>query len=174
MGNTEELILEKLNNMEDRISALEGKSKCNTKSNASINHYIVSPEKVEFGHLALVGRYKSKDQSMQSTFSDDYIEICSLFNTNSSEMAKVIDAFSSEERINIVKLLIQECLSAKELMDKLQFQTTGKLYHHLSYLEKIGVIRKDGESYHVSAKYISCIVLIFTGVSKIINKNKES
>lgn len=173
MKNIEEMVLEKLNNMEKRIEALEGKNTNRLPSNTPINHYIVSPDKVEYGHLALVGRYKSKDESMNACFSDDYIEIDSLFQNNSSEMAKVIDAFSSEERINIVKELIQNTLSAKELMERLKFPSTGKLYHHLSFLEKIGVIRKDGESFHVSAKYISCVVLIFTGVTKIIRKNNE-
>lgn len=173
MKSFEETILEKLNNMENRIAELEGKTKIKLSKNKDVNHYIVSPDKVEFGHLALVGRFKSEDSSMEASFSDDYIEINDLFKSNSAEMAKVIDAFSSEERINIVKELIQHTLSAKELMDKLKFPSTGKLYHHLSFLEKIGVIRKDGESYHVSAKYISCIVLIFTGVTKIISKNNE-
>ena len=36
---------------------------------------------------------------------------------------------------------------ARELMEELNFSTTGKLYHHLSFLEKIGVIRKDNEKY---------------------------
>ena len=174
MKNFEEMILEKLNNLETRINTLEGKGENNSEIRKDIKHYIISPDKVEEGHLALVGKYKSEDSSMQASFSDDYIEISSLFKSDSSEMAKVIDAFSSEERINIVKELIQNTLSAKELMDRLKFPSTGKLYHHLSFLEKIGVIRKDGESFHVSAKYISCIVLIFTGVTKIIRKNNES
>ena len=172
MANFEQTILDKLDQMEKRISAIEG----NPTPTAPVKkhrHYTVSPEEVEFGHMAFVGRYKSADGSMCSTFGDDYVDIDSLLKANSFEMAKIIDAFSSEERINIVKELIQNTLSAKELMDKLKFQSTGKLYHHLSFLEKIGVIRKDGESFHVSAKYISCIVLIFTGVANIIRKNNE-
>ena len=170
MANFEQMIIEKLDNMEKRISAIEGKS-ANTEQVKKLRHYTVSPEEVEFGHMAFVGRYKSADGSMCSTFGDDYVDIDSLFKDNSFEMAKIIDAFSSEERINIVKELIQNTLSAKELMDRLKFQSTGKLYHHLSFLEKIGVIRKDGESFHVSARYINCVVLIFAGVTNIIRKN---
>ena len=172
MGNFEEMVLAKLEKMEKRIDAMENKP-VETTPKRKVMHYTVSPDIVEYGHMAFVGRYLSKDGTMSATFGDDYIDINDLFQCNSFEMAKVIDAFSSEERINIVKELINHTLSAKELMDRLQFQSTGKLYHHLSFLEKIGVIRKDGESFHVSAKYISCIILIFTGVNKIISKNNE-
>ena len=172
MANFEEMVLSKLESMEKRISAMENKP-AESSPKRKVQHYTVSPEDVEYGHMAFVGRYKSQDGSMGATFGDDYIDIVDLFECNSFEMAKVIDAFSSEERIDIVKELINNTLSAKELMDRLKFQSTGKLYHHLSFLEKIGVIRKDGESFHVSAKYISCIILIFTGVNKIINKNNE-
>jgi len=93
---------------------------------------------------------------------------------NSDNVEKLMsDAFSSEDRINIVKTLIQRSLTARQLMDELNFSTTGKLYHHLSFLEKIGVIRKDSEEYHVSARYISCVLLIFAGVQSIINKNNK-
>ena len=173
MENFEKVILEKLESMEKRIDMLEGKKSANTQVNQMARHYTVSPSEVEFGHMAFVGRYQSKNGRIGSTFGDDYVCIDNLFKCNSFEMAKVIDAFSSEERIDIVKELIEEDLSAKELMDRLQFQSTGKLYHHLSFLEKIGVLKKTSDRYQISAKYISCIILIFTGVSKIIFKNNE-
>ena len=165
MSNFEQTILEKLEKMEKRIDAIEGKTP-SEQNTMKKRRYVAPAEDVEYGHMAYVGRYKSKDGSMGSTFGDDYVEIDTLFNANSFEMAKVVDAFSSEERIDIVKELIQNSLSAKELMDRLKFQSTGKLYHHLSFLEKIGVIRKDSETFHVSAKYISCILLY--GVSHIL------
>ena len=158
MENFEQMILDKLENMEKRIELIEGAKQSDNQVKKMVRHYTISPEEVEFGHMAYVGRYKSKDNTMSSTFGDDYVEIEKLFESNSFEMAKVIDAFSSEERVNIVKELIQESLTTRELMDRLKFQSTGKLYHHLSFLEKIGVIRKDCEQFHVSAKYINCIM----------------
>jgi len=107
MANFEQMIIEKLDAMEKRINALEGK---NTQPAQPIKnrHYTVSPENVEFGHMAFVGRYKSPDGSMCSTFGDDYVEIVSLFKNNSFEMAKIIDAFSSEERTFIrMSLLVR-------------------------------------------------------------------
>lgn len=131
----------------------------------------INPEKMEEGRMAYVGKYQSQDHSFGSTFGDDSVLISDLFSRNSFEIAKVIDAFSSEERIDIVKELMQTRLSARELMEKLKFATTGKLYHHLSFLEKVGVISKQEEKYFINPRYISCIVLIFAGVYKIIKNN---
>ena len=164
-------ILNRLEEMECRLKKMEGgpqEQKQEKFKNATIN-----PKDMEEGRMAFVGRYESPDRSMGATFGADNIKISKLFEINSFEMAKVIDAFSSEDRINIVKTLIQRSLTARELMEELKFSTTGKLYHHLSFLEKIGVIRKDAEQYHVSARYISCVLLIFAGVQSIINKNNN-
>lgn len=168
-----EKILNKLESLEQRLSKLEkGDQKPNKESFK--NRATISAQDIEIGRMAFVGRYESADGSMGSKFGDDAVKISRLFECNSFEMAQVIDAFSSEERINIIKQLIQKSLTARQLMEELNFSTTGKLYHHLSFLEKIGVIRKDGEVYHVSARYISCVLLIFVGVSKIIDKGHRS
>ena len=166
------LILDKLEKMEKRLNKLEGNQAEIKLEN--VKHYnTINPNDMEVGTMAFVGRYESKDGKTSAKFGYDRFEISSLYNCNSFEMAKVIDAFSSEERINIIKELMTRDMSAKMLMEKLNFQTTGKLYHHLSYLEKIGVLRKEGEFYHINAKYISCIVLIAVGVAQIIKKNQD-
>lgn len=172
MENTEN-ILRKLESLEDRLNKLEKGAEKPTKE-AFKGRRTVSPEDIELGRMAFVGRFESEDGTMGSKFGDDSVNISRLFKANSFEMAQVIDAFSSEERVSIVKQLIQRSLTARQLMEELNFSTTGKLYHHLSFLEKIGVIRKDQDQYHVSARYISCVVLIFAGVNRIIDKNNRS
>lgn len=162
-------ILEKLENLERRMQKLEHTNPKSTR-NEVIHTNTIPPSQMEQGRMAYVGKYCSPDGTMGSTFGADNNKISCLFDCNSFEMAKVIDAFSSEERIDIVKQLIQYSLTARQLMEKLNYSTTGKLYHHLSFLEKIGVIKKDNEQYHVSASYISCVLLIFTGVEKIVRK----
>lgn len=164
-------ILVKLEEMESRIKRMEGGME--NQKGSKFRNATCNPKDIEEGRMAYVGKYESPDRSMGATFGVDNIKISKLFETNSFEMAQVIDAFSSEDRINIVKILIQRSLTARQLMEELNFSTTGKLYHHLSFLEKIGVIRKDGEQYHVSARYISCVLLIFAGVQSIINKNNS-
>jgi len=164
----EKEILNRLQEIEQKLKQIEVYAQ---PKQEKLKQATISPSEIEVGRMAYVGRYESEDGKLGSTFGSDKIQISKLLETNSFEMAQVIDAFSSEDRINIVKILIQRSLTARELMEELKFATTGKLYHHLSFLEKIGVIRKDCEQYHVSARYVSCVVLIFAGVQSIINKN---
>jgi len=168
----EKEILSRLEELENRVKRVEGGSQ--DQKPERLRNVTINPSEMELGRMAYVGRYESPDKTMGSTFGSDKIQIKELFQTNSFEMAQVVDAFSNEDRLNIVKILIQRSLTARELMEELKFATTGKLYHHLSFLEKIGVIRKDSEQYHVSARYISCVLLIFAGVQSIINKNNAS
>lgn len=167
----ENIILQKLEAMEKRLDRLEGKG-VSAKEDGRKPHKqtVLHPSEMEVGTMAYTGKYESKDGKLGSTFGADCVETDKLLKVSSFEMAKVIDAFSSEERIDIIKELMKQNLRAKGLMERLGFATTGKLYHHLSFLEKLGIVRKDGEFYHVVARYISCILLIFAGVSKIIDK----
>ncbi len=164
-------IISRLEEMEFRLKRMEDVKQ--EKKGEKLKCVTISPDDMEQGRMSYVGKYESPDGKLGSTFGADNIKISKLFETSSFEMAQVIDAFSSEDRINIIKALIQKNLTARGLMDELKFSTTGKLYHHLSFLEKIGVIRKDDEEYHVSARYISCVLLIFAGVQSIINKNNN-
>ena len=164
-------ILSRLEEMESRLRRMEGETQ--EKKRGKLKCETISPDDMEQGRMSYAGKYESPEGKLGSTFGADNIKISKLFETSSLEMAQVIDAFSSEDRINIVKILIQKKMTARGLMEALNFSTTGKLYHHLSFLEKIGVIRKDDEEYHVSARYISCVLLIFAGVQSIINKNNS-
>ena len=167
---------QQINNLEERLKTLENKQSTETalKQLDSITlQNTVKPTEIEEGYLAYVGNYQSADGTMGSRFGNDKCSAKELLNYNSFEMAQVIDAFSNEDRINIVKELIQNRQTAKQLIETLKFQTTGKLYHHLSFLEKIGVVKKENEQYFVSSKFIGCVLLIFSGVAKIIRNNER-
>lgn len=168
----EDKILEKLKNIEDRVAKLEN-TKREKKQEIGPRNSTIDPSLMKVGTMAYVGRYETENTG--STFGADCINIDSLLNTNSFEMAKVIDAFSSEERIRIIKELMKSRMTGRQLMEKLNFSTTGKLYHHLSFLEKIGVIKKyDSETFTISGRYISCVLLIFAGVEKIIRNSPNT
>ena len=167
---------EQLKRIEARLTELENKSSMNKalKELDKIQFQnTVKPTEIEEGYIAYVGNYKSEDGTMGSLFGNDKCSAKELLSYNSFEMAQVVDAFSNEDRINIVKELIQNRQTAKQLIDTLHFQTTGKLYHHLSFLEKIGVVKKENEQYFISSKFIGCILLIFGGVAKIIRNNEK-
>lgn len=169
----EKRFFEVLKNLETRIDKLEGVRENPERQNERKERG-GHPDDLRDGEFEYAGRFTTGDGSTGSSFGANGIKIASLLDCNSFEMAKVIDAFSSEERIDIVKELAKGKCNAKQLMERLNFATTGKLYHHLSYLEKIGAIQKDNDKFRLNARYISCIVLIFVGVQTLISKNEKN
>ncbi len=157
-------IIEKCSDLEKRVGKLE--NLVNQKNERQHNYKM--PENIKKGCIEYSGNFESADGKMGAKFGESQLSVDKLFKCNSFEMAQVVTAFSAEERINIVKELLQNSLTAKQLMERLKFTTTGKLYHHLSFLEKLGVVRKDCEQYHVSARYAGNVLLIFAGIYNII------
>ena len=164
----EKEILEKLEALEKRLVQLENGSEQPKEACC----YTKNIEDMEVGTMEYVGNFKSEDGHTTSRFGYRPLSIADLLAIETTDITRIIEAFSSAERLNIVKILIQNQRSARELMEALNFSTTGKLYHHLSILENIGVIKKYGELYHVSARYISGILLILAGVHSILREDK--
>ncbi len=175
--------MEKNNQLIERISKIEARldnlEKMRLRECKNIPAEMIQSEKsvnsktsnINVGMLSYCGKYESPDGEIAANFGGD-VYIPNILKTNSRDLAQVIDAFSSEDRINIVKLLLKKSLSAKEIMEILDFPTTGKVYHHLSFLEKLGIIRKNNEKFSISGRYISCVVFIILGVSKIVEEGR--
>ncbi len=153
---------ERLKELESRLEKLESKGGHREKS-------MQEAKDMNVGMLTYRGKYESSDRKIGSTFAGD-VSIGKILKMNSNEVAHVIDAFSTEERIDIVKLLLKKPLTAKEIMEILNFPTTGKVYHHLSFLEKLGIINKNNEKFCIAGKSVACVVLIMLGVSQIIER----
>ncbi len=162
-------LLERLDKIESRLENLE-KKEIEPKT-FSDKTKIDKSAQMQVGMLSYCGKYESPDGEISAKFAGD-VYIPNILKINSRDLAQVIDAFSSEDRIDIVKLLLKKTLTAKEIMEILNFPTTGKVYHHLSFLEKLGVISKSNEKFSISGKYISCIVFMMLGVSKIIEEGR--
>ncbi len=153
---------ERLAKLEERLARLEGGESV-AKSNRSEKS---NPAGMKVGMLSYCGKYESPDGQIGAKFGGD-VSISNILKMNSKDLAQVIDAFSSEERLDIIKLLLKKSLTAKEIMEILNFSTTGKVYHHLSFLEKLGIIRKNNEKYSISGKSVSCVLFVILGVSQI-------
>ncbi len=165
----ENQLLKKIEEIESRLEKLE-EIKSDSK-NLKEKTTIDKTAQMQVGMLSYCGKYESPDGEISAKFAGD-VYIPNFLKINSRDLAQVIDAFSSEDRIDIVKLLLKKTLTAKEIMEILNFPTTGKVYHHLSFLEKLGVISKSNEKFSISGKYISCIVFMMLGVSKIIEEGR--
>lgn len=146
-----------LEELKKRVTALEAQGKKESGPHVNIGD----------GLLAYEGKFTSNDRSIGSVFGNNHIKIASLFESEPEDVAKIMDAFSAPERIMIIQNLMNMHLTAKQLMQILKFKTTGKLYHHLSFLEKLGFIEKRSDKYGIKGYYISSIVLIFAGALEI-------
>ena len=168
----EKIDKERLNDLEKRLTLLESYlNKSETPEKGKIIHRnTIDPSEMQEGYVAYVGKYNFPDGSFGSNFGADKSSIRDSLSKDSVEIAKILDAFASPERLEIIKKLMKKHMTAKELMAELNFNTTGKLYHHLSFLDKIGKIKKENEIYKINGPYISCIVLIFTAAAKIMRQ----
>lgn len=155
--------IQKLN---ERVSVLEQKLQ---KEESMTTHFCknnIVDNEVQQGKMTYSGKYQSPDGTMGSTFGAN-CDISHLLQCDSFKLANVLSAFSSQERIDILKQLVQRRQTASQLMQSLNFNTTGQLYHHLSFLEKVGLIMKNGERFYVTTKYIGPLLLIFAGAKGI-------
>ena len=161
----ENALIERISKLEERLDKLESGKSQEQKG-------LAEASEMKVGTLTYRGKYESPDGQIEATFAGD-VSIGNILKINSKDLAQVIDAFSSEERIDIVKLLLKKALTAKEIMEILNFPTTGKVYHHLSFLEKLGIIKKHNEKFLISAKYVQCVVFMMLGVSQILKDRGE-
>lgn len=159
-----------MNNLEQRVKLLEERVEklCAEQKTSQTKIDFSGDCKTDLFEFR--GRYLSEDGMFGSKFGSNQVRISKLFEIEPSELSNILSAFSSNERILIINNLMKKRMTAKELMQVLNFKTTGKLYHHLSFLEKLGIIKKQDDGYYISPRHISCIVLIFAGVSTLIEK----
>jgi DNA-binding transcriptional ArsR family regulator len=75
----------------------------------------------------------------------------SLDNISEDGLSAALEPFSNPRRITILKALIEKPLTANELAKKTGL-IGGQLYHHLSNLEKAGMINKEADKYHADGQ----------------------
>lgn len=79
---------------------------------------------------------------------------------HNEKIAQLCSVLSSKQRLNILKLLIQDSLSSGELV-KLTGMPGGHLHHHLKDLLKIDLLKKDEDNrYEVTERGISVYLTI--------------
>lgn len=160
--------------LKDLVARVEKLEKEKSKNADNLNIITrCSLNDLKINEMSYAGKFETEDKSSASIFGADRLNISEVFSADSHEMSLVLEAFASQERIDIIKQLAKKSCTAKQLMQELKFSTTGKLYHHLSHLEKLGIIAKYQDSYHLSSRMASCVILVFAGVVKVISKQAK-
>ncbi len=173
----------KLKELEERLLALEAKVNSTEKSGENrirpsgndtfVRQNTIHPSEVEVGRLAYVGNFVSKDGHTSSRFGADRNSIQSVLDVvDVDQMANVMSAFANADRLAILRSLLNEQMTATELMERFKFSTTGKLYNHLSKLEDLGLISKAGSVYRVQGRAVSSTILLFQAFANIMREMK--
>ena len=134
-------------------------------------------EKLRKEVLEKLGR-KQKTQFVSWFENDDVTAVtkfdCSiekLKKIDSFEVERFLGAIANAERIEIIKLLMEKNCTASEIMEKRNYSTTGKLYHHLNFLTNVGLVKNDNGTYHIRASRAGVILAVLTGAWCFIDKN---
>lgn len=159
------MLSSRLEKVEKILAEKEGTKKSENKVDYVTT---IDPNKLAINRMGYVGNYQSKSGKVISKFAAQFNSVESYLNIDTFDIARVLDACATEERINILKLLMEKGYTANELMEKMRFSTTGKLYHHLSCLEQAGVIYKSESVYKINGRFIAGFLLILAGVYNVL------
>ena len=123
----------------------------------------------EVNTISAYGKY-ANTTGTSSEFGID-IRVTDVLDLNADDATTLLSALGNKERFEILKLLLENGCTVNQIMDKLKFDTTGKAYHHLNALVASGIVHKKDSYYRISAKHISGLLVILTGVYTYLNKD---
>ena len=89
------------------------------------------------------------------------------------EAEKLLSVLANQDRIEIIKLLLNHSATSTEIMEKCGFETTGKFYHHINMLMNLNIIKKVSDGLYVlDAKRAGYVIPILACVGYIsVNNN---
>lgn len=85
---------------------------------------------------------------------------------------KMLTCIGSQERLNILITLLRQPMSAAGLMDKLNFTSLGRIYHHLKPLIAADLVREDDRvkgRYEIVPHRVQGLVMILAGVADLLD-----
>lgn len=150
---------EYISNIQNNLDKLKG----------SLNKQELQNLEVKENEFIFAGKFNNGETS--ATFKSS-TNIKALTDLNLEEVTKVLSAFGNYERFKIISLLLEKGYTAGEIMQKLNFKTTGKVYHHLNSLQGAGIIFKDKDHYRLVAKRIQGILAMLMACHSYISKSR--
>ncbi len=145
-----------MKSLEERVSELERK----------INGAAVSKNAI-----SISGNWTQNNSS--ANFRDD-ISLDAIKSVNPQEYASIFAACGNAERIKVVIALLDGPKTVKGLMEQVDFNTTGKAYHHLNFLEKAGFVEKRGNGYALKSSRVSALLTLLGGAKAVLRKMQEN
>jgi len=90
---------------------------------------------------------------------------------DSGSAMRVLSCIGSPERMKIIMVLLKKPMTAAELVEALNFGSTGQVYHHLKPLIAADIVTEDKEEgkgkYAIVPHRVQGIIMLLAGVSDL-------
>ena len=130
-------------------------------------------EKDETGAISYVGVYSSGGR--QSTWIRHMISTDGLLKLIADKTAEqVLACIGSQERLDILLVILKKPSTVNEIVKKCKFNTTGQAYHHMKPLLAAGIIVKEEGSkgvYIVSPRKVQGLIMLLAGICDIVDES---
>jgi len=141
-----------------------------TLAEESWNNNVVGSKSTE-NFISIKGEYRNKE-NLGSKFGIDR-DAKSLLDEDFNKTGLLLQSLGNADRLNILINLMKQSMNVNELTKLLNYDTTGKTYHHINALMASGLIQKDHEAnkYKMIPAFCGYLLIILTGISAMSSKD---
>lgn len=128
-----------------------------------------APASAELGRLFYSGQYRGENASYRWEPQDK--QVSQLLLLDGDKSAKVLGALAHKQRLDILRLVLQEPLTGPELVERLNMGTTGQLYHHMKALVGADLLVQEerGGTYAIPGHRVLPLLLLFAATSDLMD-----
>lgn len=132
-------------------------------------HTKEAPASDELGRLFYSGQYRGEQASYRWEPQDK--QVSQLLQLDSDKLAKVLGALAHKQRLDILRLVLQEPLTGPELVERLNMGTTGQLYHHMKALVGADLLVQEerGGTYAIPGHRVLPLLLLLAAASDLMD-----
>ncbi|NQX63380.1 helix-turn-helix domain-containing protein [Paenibacillus qinlingensis] len=123
----------------------------------------------ELGRLFYSGQYRGENASYRWELQDK--QVSQLLQLDGDKSAKVLVALAHKQRLDILRLVLQEPLNGPELVERLNMGTTGQLYHHMKALVGADLLVQEerGGTYAIPGHRVLPLLLLLAATSDLMD-----
>ena len=133
------------------------------------SHTKETPASDELGRLFYAGQYRGGNASHRWEPQDKQAN--QLLQLDGDKSAKVLGALAHKQRLDILRLVLQEPLTGPELVERLNMGTTGQLYHHMKALVGADLLVQEerGGTYVIPGHRVLPLLLLLAAASDLMD-----
>ncbi len=97
-------------------------------------------------------------------------DIGAMLSMDDARTTRILSALGNSERFAILKQILQQPMTANELVAALNLGTTGKAYHHLNALLAADFITNLNGRFHFRGYRVQGFVMILAGIGDLVDE----